>query len=1530
MSAEPPKPDGSKKPDQKPKAAAGKPPTPAAPTPAPAPVAPLFQKVDWLTFAITTFVVFIGYYFSLAPDLTLEDSGELAVGSMYAGVPHPPGYPVWTLFTWLICELVPFYNIAWRVALASAICGALGCGIISMMVSRGSAMIIEGFESLKGIEPKVLKAICVVSGYVGGMVMAFNGYLWSQAVIVEVYAISVLSLVLMLVSIMRWMHAPHQSRYIWWASFWLGICFTNHQTLLVAVLGLQVAVLARDAKLGRDVFFGNVVIFVLAGIGMLVAMGGAKGIADSGFNMAYVKAFMVIGLASIVVTGALLVHTGGKLGTEFVPAFGMAIAFGLGAGFYLYMPLAGMTTPPMQWGYPRTIEGFKHALTRGQYEKGNPTSGLDKFFGQLQTYVEASMEEMTLVLLVIGLLPLAVIFYRRIAQEEKVWLGAISGFYGFFCLLKLTMNFAEYRPVVPGMICGYVFLLIGIIPFLFFRHSGGRPERAWLAGLTTVFLFLSLMLIYLLNPPPDRQSQQLNKVFFTASYVPISMLVGYGLAMIAAAAAANYALFRRWLLIGSSLAGAVAWYAHSVNEVQYPLAIFTTKFGMGLAVAFIALFLFARSRLPMLLLLALYCVLPAHTILSHWAENEQRGHLFGYWFGHDMFTPPFEDSKGNLSYDRKEREAALKDPARAKFTYPEMTRDTVLYGGTDPGRFCPTYMIFCESFIKPEQRRNPDFDRRDVYLITQNALADATYLMYIRSHYNRSNQKDPPFFAGTVDYLQGLVLGTKARNAKAHGQPYETGVLAKLVGLLHGPAKPLDSLFGDTIGKAIERKRRAGSSLFEPDHFTNIKALAAKLTPGPTQDPLSKWLHEQLTPETRTLLASGSEAALRKALASEFNRLIEREMAERWKVIEDLHRIHAEHADAEARASQQGNELQASIQNQAQQQKADVKLLQQTLVRVQAEVAQRLKTIQDTREQAKQTRREQFQNSPAPFYHPERFAHLKLDSRMQRFAKQDLTWASIRLNRLLLEAAYPEAITKSEGGVYPDLEIQSATVEDSSKAFSEYVEDARRRLAHDEDPRLRHESRQIKPGEDVRYDEATGRIQVSGQVAVMSINGLLTKVMFDKNPDHDFYVEESFPLEWMYPHLTPSGIIMKINRQPLAEMTQEVVDRDHRFWSKYSERLIGNWLTYDTSVSNICRVAEQVYIKRNYDNLKVDGVDVKPDSRFVRDDDAQKAFSKLRSAIAGVYFWRINEAGRRGNECALRGDAAGQSRHLAEQQRMIKECDFAFRQAFAFCPFSPEAVFRYSNLLMSLGKFDDALLIARTFQKLDPNNASAKGLIEQLTEIRRQVGANQQVQRTAQQAQGQIGQIEADYRANPTNTQVGLQYVALLLQQRRTNDAVTVLDALSQVGSNNAAVLLPIAQAYSQLGQSAKAQLAVTRLLPLCEQILADPQAHNNSLQAALQTYQMLGHVVKMEEALQRLVKLHPTSPELSYDLGALLTFQRKTNAAISALSNSIHHSNARLKQTTAAQDLRALAAMDTNYIPLRAHPEFPKLVAPK
>ena len=51
----------------------------------------VFDRPDWISCLLTTFITMAVYLFTIAPDVTLEDSGELAVGSMYAGVPPPPG-----------------------------------------------------------------------------------------------------------------------------------------------------------------------------------------------------------------------------------------------------------------------------------------------------------------------------------------------------------------------------------------------------------------------------------------------------------------------------------------------------------------------------------------------------------------------------------------------------------------------------------------------------------------------------------------------------------------------------------------------------------------------------------------------------------------------------------------------------------------------------------------------------------------------------------------------------------------------------------------------------------------------------------------------------------------------------------------------------------------------------------------------------------------------------------------------------------------------------------------------------------------------------------------------------------------------------------------------------------------------------------------------------------------------------------------------------------------------------------------------
>jgi Flp pilus assembly protein TadD len=381
-------------------------------------------------------------------------------------------------------------------------------------------------------------------------------------------------------------------------------------------------------------------------------------------------------------------------------------------------------------------------------------------------------------------------------------------------------------------------------------------------------------------------------------------------------------------------------------------------------------------------------------------------------------------------------------------------------------------------------------------------------------------------------------------------------------------------------------------------------------------------------------------------------------------------------------------------------------------------------------------------------------------------------------------------------------------------------------------------------------------VQVSGQVAVMAINGLLTKVMFDRNPTNEFFVEESFPLDWMYSYLEPFGIIMRINRQPLAEMSEDIVKRDHEFWSQYSQRLIGNWITYDTPVKDICEFAGRVNERHDYKGFT-------GDRKFIRDDQAQKSFSKLRSSIGGIYAWRYANA-----------------RTPAERQRMFKEADFAFRQAFAFCPFSPEAVSRYSYLLAGAGRLDDAERIAETALRFDRDNPFIQSLLSQIKGARQSQGQ-------FTQAQQKLNQLELQLKTNPSDAKVAFELSSLYLQMQQTNAAFHILDQLINSPQADTTVLLSVAGAYAQLQQGAR-----------------------------------------LESVLQRLVKATPENPEAWYDLATTQAQLGKTNEALQSLGKAVDLSAQRLTKQPKAPDLRKNAATNQSFASLHNRPEFQKLVA--
>jgi Flp pilus assembly protein TadD len=1494
------------KPQPSPKFPAPKPqrPVPPASPPPPSPpvrVPPLFRRVDWLALLICFAVVETIYFLTLAPQVTLEDSGELLTGSFYAGIPHPPGYPFWAIYSWLWTRLVPFGNVAWRVELGQAAAMGMGCSLIAFMVSRGSSMLMEGIEELKGLVGKWENAICLVCGVTAGLLMALDNSMWYESVAINrASEFGVPWMIMVLLCLLRWIYAPHQRRYLYCAMFFFGICATIHQTLIVAAMGIEIGIACTQPKLGRDLVFFNGLAWVVlraaatsgvwtsfaqvnptvmsmfntvgigsviaclglaiklrfaslwtgketvskkdavlawCGVGLLVAsiltfwfvakdQGGSSfagafwitaglalvtgsGIAwmqprfgldlffyssllwlagrtaaISGvwtgfaqvsptvmniFNAVDVCAFLACaglaiklrsspprtkkdavlswcgaGLLALLIftfwfvaryhggpsfaatfwatAGLVLVIWALRLLSEWPACLVMGLLWTAGASFYFYEAIAGMTNPPMEWGYPRTVAGFFHALTRGQYDKINPTN---------------------------------------IIADPKMF------------LVQLWL-------LAKGVAAAFnwVYMFFALLPFLFFLKMK-RRERNWLITVAAIYPFLGVLLTIFLNPQKDRQSVELLRVFFAASHTVVAILIGYGLALTAAYMATNYQRFRLWGWMGGGMALVLAcyclfeaagelyigqgaevplgdlphWVAQAFAPGQYGLPIYANLILLALPVIFLVVLALYRTRAPLLVTLALFAVMPVCSGLSHWFHSEQRGHWFGYWYGHDMFTPPFAGPDGKLTYDPALRAQAMKG-TNANLVYPEMARDAVVYGGTDPGRFCPTYMIFCESFIphscQPEQDTN--FDRRDCYLITQNALADPTYLDYIRAQYNRSAQQDPPFFQ---EFLP-----------------------TELPQVFHGPTQSLawlDNYF-ETLGATIERQRRTGTSWFKEDHFKDVSKLAARLRPHEGQDELSKYLYTRLSQETQALVTAGADSQpLRRALAQDFNRLLE------WPSL----------------------------------------------------------------------------------YSPERFKDIPLPPLIQKAAQtEQLTNTTVRLNRRMLEEAYPQAIAKTLGGVYPDTEIRTASTNDLRACEEAYEKDAVQRFTHDREHPT--EPRQIKPGEDINVDDQ-GRLSFGGVLVVMGINSYVTKVMFDANPDHEFYVEESYPMDWMFPYLTPFGIIMQVNRQPL-ELSDQTIARDHLFWSQYSDRLVGNWITYDTTPKELCDFAERIYLRHDYTGFK-------GDPKFIRDDDAQKGFSKLRSAIgASIYQWR-----------------ADHSRNETQRARLLKEAEFAFKQAFVYCPYS-EGAYKYAELLLETRRPEEAVLVARTFQKLDPYNRQMQNMVVQL------------YLQTGQQHEALLAARDF-LKLEPNNP--GLQ------------DLVNQLDK-NQPGPS----AVPIQDIYNDIATALKAN-QTNQAAAMLDQLLHSKQANGPILSQVADFYAKMGNIAKAEEAMRRATQVEPNASQSWYNLAIVQAFQGRAADAAESVKKAFE-ANARERAADPRMiDLRENARTNPYFNNIRLTAEF-------
>ena len=506
--------------------------------------------------------------------------------------------------------------------------------------------------------------------------------------------------------------------------------------------------------------------------------------------------------------------------------------------------------------------------------------------------------------------------------------------------------------------------------------------------------------------------------------------------------------------------------------------------------------------------------------------------------------------------------------------------------------------------------------------------------------------------------------------------------------------------------------------------------------------------------------------------------------------------------------------------------------------------------------------------------------------------------------------------------------IYTPSVEDNKAAFSEYYSSARKRLMNGT----------LQPGEDVRLtlnfqcpnclstfpqvvDRNTApllkqieqigsqpcpkdqtpmpipepQVSVQGTTAVMDINAKLARTIFDKNPDHDFYLEESFPLNWMYPHLVPHGLIFKLERKTLKELPPDLIARNRKDWQEYMALCVGGAVVKpETTVAELCRWVETIYIKGDRENFKGDALFLKSKKEMRGNENRkgppyseQMAFSKMRSAQATLYFTRkLN------------------TKDIKLKKEYAREADYAYRQAFALGPINPETVFRFSSFLTTMNRHDSAMRVAETYRSLKPKDPKS------LIFVRQVMRTSEQQLAAARNFEGAIAIVERLDKVDPKADHL----IRRDYYKREIEEEGKIINAFA-VNPSNSTNFVQAVYIHGRVGRTNEVLTAINTYSPLAGE---DPK----NLTLIKNAYGLIHHWKEKALIDEKLIVITPNNHAAWFDLAKTRLQLHDTKRAALALKKALTlFENGEKKPS----ELDIFDEIRTNSIfaPLREHPEI-------
>src|SRR5262249_14167193 len=284
---------------------------------------------------VVFFVALALYSWTLAPTVTLTDSGELIVVAWGLGIAHPPGVPLWILLAHL-ASLLPFGNVAVRINFSSALFAALACAMLTLAVAELTitrSYLATSKQRKKGAQGKIATEcsdarfwlFALVFG--GGLLMSLSRRLWFYGTVAEVYGLNALLLLIVFFLMLRW----------------------------------RGCIVADRIQSGSAVCAGQIVSLNPSHDRFLYAAALVFGLA---LGVHHVTVALTLPAIAVIVFRT----QGTRFFTSKRLVYAALISIGALVIIYAYLPLAASRSPVINWGHPRSLQEIWWHVTGRQYQ----------------------------------------------------------------------------------------------------------------------------------------------------------------------------------------------------------------------------------------------------------------------------------------------------------------------------------------------------------------------------------------------------------------------------------------------------------------------------------------------------------------------------------------------------------------------------------------------------------------------------------------------------------------------------------------------------------------------------------------------------------------------------------------------------------------------------------------------------------------------------------------------------------------------------------------------------------------------------------------------------------------------------------------------------------------------------------------------------------------------------------------------------------------------------------------------------------